>query len=79
MHPVNDGEGLFWGDAEVTYPDWVGTAQLDEKMTTPTIQDIVDLDHDEWLIVGIDIGGGESGHNVKVLAVRQDPNHAEGA
>ena len=68
------GDGFLWGDAEVTYPDWVGTAQLDEKMTTPTIHDLVDLDYEEWLIVGIDIGGGETNHDIKVLAVRQDPN-----
>ena len=22
-----------WGHAAVTYPDWVGTAQLDQKLT----------------------------------------------
>ena len=67
-------EGYLWGDAEVTYPDWVGTAQLDEKMTTPSIHDVIDLDHDEWMIVGLDIGGGEHDHDIRVMAVRKDPN-----
>ncbi|RDH75497.1 hypothetical protein DVS77_26215 [Mycolicibacterium moriokaense] len=61
-----------WGDAKVTYPDWVGTAQLDQKLTGPVdIYDLTGVDRDEWLIIGLDFGGGESGmHNPHVIAVR---------
>jgi hypothetical protein len=30
---MDDGE--IWGEASVSFPDWKGTAQLDERMTTP--------------------------------------------
>jgi hypothetical protein len=61
-----------WGDASVTYPDWIGTAQLDEKMTgTVDIYSLTGIDREEWLIVGLDFGGGESGwHEPDVIAVR---------
>lgn len=62
-----------WTDAKVTYPDWVGTAQLDEKMTgDESIYTITGVDRDEWQIVGLDIGAGESGtHAPHVIAVRR--------
>jgi hypothetical protein len=28
-------DGELWGDARVTFPDWKGTAQLDERKTVP--------------------------------------------
>lgn len=65
-------EGYLWGAAQVTYPDWVGTAQLDEKLTEPTIRDAIDLDQDEWVIIGLDIGGGEHSHSLRVVAVHRD-------
>jgi hypothetical protein len=60
-----------WGDASVTYPDWSGTAQLDQKMTgTVDVYTLTGIDFDEWQIVGLDFGGSESGmHNVHVIAV----------
>lgn len=50
-------DGFLWGDAEVTYPDWNGTAQLDERMTGVHLNDLVGLDSGEWMIIGLDIGG----------------------
>ncbi|QZH58868.1 hypothetical protein K1X22_21820 [Mycolicibacterium farcinogenes] len=62
-----------WGDAEVTHTDWTGTAALDEKLTGPTdIYDYTGVDRDEWTIVGLDFGGGETGmHTPSVIAVRE--------
>jgi hypothetical protein len=59
----------IWGDAEVTYPDWQGTIQVDERRTGTQLDELVGLDFDRWGIVGIDIGGGESAHTLHVLAV----------
>jgi hypothetical protein len=64
--------GYIWGEAEVTYPDLQGTAQLDERKTGRQIEEIVGLDSDEWLVVGLDIGGGEHSHDLKVIAVKQE-------
>ncbi|WP_336853840.1 hypothetical protein [Sinomonas albida] len=63
---------FIWGKAEVTYPDWVGTAQLDQRLTGPRLEQLVNLDPDEWMIIGIDIGGGESGHELRVIAISTD-------
>ncbi|WP_423488472.1 hypothetical protein [Mycobacteroides sp. PCS013] len=62
-----------WGDAVVTYPDWIGTAQIDQKMAeSGSVYQLTGLDPAEWLIVGLDFGGGESGmHNPHVIAVRR--------
>lgn len=62
-------DGYIWGDAEVTYPDWQGTAQLDQRMTTAGLEEVVGLDRKKWFVVGIDIGGGEHEHQLRVLAV----------
>ncbi|MFE7721903.1 hypothetical protein ACFU44_22990 [Nocardia rhizosphaerihabitans] len=60
----------IWGDASVTYPDWKGTAQLDERMTAPWegLARTVGLPSDQWQVVGFSIGGGESGYHLQVLA-----------
>jgi hypothetical protein len=58
-----------WGDASVTYPDWVGTAQLDRRITAPSLGEVIGLDRDEWHIIGFDIGGGERAHHLRVVAV----------
>lgn len=59
----------IWGDAAVTYPDWQGTIQVDERRTGTQLDELVGLDFDRWGIVGIDIGGGEHSHTLHVLAV----------
>jgi hypothetical protein len=66
-------DGFLWGDAEVTYPDWKGTAQLDQRMTGDrSLNEIVGLDRDKWFIIGLDIGGGEHAHDLHVVAVHRD-------
>lgn len=51
-----------WGPAEVTYPDWQGTMQIDERMTRPwDLYEFTKIDHDRWTIIGFDWGAGESG------------------
>ncbi|GGH44907.1 hypothetical protein [Microbacterium album] len=65
-------EGFVWRDAEVTYPDWKGTAQLDQKMTGRSPERTVGLNPDEWRIIGFDIGGGETGHELHVVAVHRE-------
>lgn len=60
-----------WGHAEVSHPDWTGTAQLDQKMTgNVNVYSLTGIDHEEWQIIGLDFGGGETGmHNLHVIAV----------
>ncbi|WP_138758740.1 hypothetical protein [Modestobacter altitudinis] len=70
-------DGFLWGEAEVTYPDWVGTAQLDKRMTGPSLNDLVGLNHDDWFIIGLDIGGGEHSHALRVIAIPQGAETAE--
>lgn len=65
-------EGFIWRAAEVTYADWSGNAQLDQRMTADGLEQYVGLDPDEWMIVGFDIGGGEHGHELRVIAVPHD-------
>lgn len=62
-----------WGPAEVGFPDWKGTIQLDEKMTgDDSIYTLTGVDRDVWQIVGLDIGAGESGtFQPHVIAVRR--------
>jgi hypothetical protein len=62
-----------WGDASVGHPDWIGTAQLDQKITgTVDVYSLTGIDPEEWLIIGLDFGGGDTGwHNPHVIAVRK--------
>jgi hypothetical protein len=48
-------DGFIWAAAEVTYRDWDGTAHIDERMTGAQLNELVGLDSDEWMIVGLDI------------------------
>ena len=63
-------DGEIWGEASVTYPDWRGTAQLDERMTVPWegLARTVGLDGQQWQVVGFSIGGGEHGYNLRIYA-----------
>lgn len=63
---------FIWEAARVTYPDWNGNAQLDQRMTAAGLEELVGLDPDEWMIAGFDIGGGESGQFLRVVAVSRD-------
>ena len=67
-------DGEVWGEASVTYPDWQGTAQLDERLTVPWagLARSVGLDRDKWQVVGFSIGGGEHGYNLRVVATPLD-------
>jgi hypothetical protein len=62
-----------WDDASVKHPDWIGTTQLDQKMTgTVDVYSLTGIDWEKWLIVGLDFGGGESGmYEPEVIAVRK--------
>lgn len=64
-------DAFEWGPAEVAYPDWKGTAQIDEKLTgEESIYTIAGIDQDEWTIIGLDFGGGESGfHSPEIVVV----------
>lgn len=62
----------IWGDAEVAYPDWQGTIQVDKRRTATQLDELVGLDSDSWGIVGIEIRGVESGHTLHVLAVDKE-------
>ena len=55
----------------MTYPDWRGTAQIDEKYTgDESIYTIAGVDQDEWTIIGLDLGGGERGfHKPEIIVV----------
>lgn len=61
----------YWRDAEVTYPDWVGTAQLDQRLTAAGIEEVVGLNRDEWMVIGLELGGGEGSHDLHVIAVHR--------
>jgi hypothetical protein len=62
---------MIWTEARVTYPDWSGTAQLDQRMTGPDalLEKVVGLDPMKWQVIGLAFGGGESTHNLKVIAI----------
>ncbi|WP_218220235.1 hypothetical protein [Nesterenkonia sp. Act20] len=63
-------EPFIWRDAEVTYPDWSGTAQLDERKTnTETIDQRLGLGENEH-VVGLDIGGGERHQSLHVIVAQ---------
>lgn len=62
-------DGQLWDEASVTYPDMKGTAQLDVSMTRARIEQLVGLDDDKWQVIGLDIGGGETDHGLRVIAV----------
>ncbi|PPF36351.1 hypothetical protein [Rathayibacter sp. AY1A3] len=69
-------KGELWGDARVGFPDWSGTAQLDQRRTgeRARLEDVIGLDHEEWMILGIELGGGEvehGRHDLHVVAVRR--------
>lgn len=65
-------ENRILSKAEVTYPDWNGTVQLDQRMTAPGLGEVIGLDSDKWMVVAFDIGGGEreqGRHTLNVYAV----------
>ncbi len=67
-------DGELWGDARVTFSDWKGTAQLDERKTVPWqgLAGTVGLDADKWQVVGFSIGAGEHGFNLRIAAAPRD-------
>ena len=69
---MDDGE--LWGEASVSFPDWKGTAQLDERITIPWegLARTLGLDHEHWQVVGFSIGGGENGYDLKLYATPAD-------
>jgi hypothetical protein len=71
-------DGFVWDEASVSYPDWSGNAQLDQRRTSAGLEEIVGLDPEIWMAIGLDIGGGESSHELRVVAVHRDLFTAEG-
>jgi hypothetical protein len=67
VEPMTDG--YLWNEASVTYPDMKGTAELDISMAQRPIAHLVGLDEDEWSVIGLDIGGGEMPHHLRVIAI----------
>jgi hypothetical protein len=63
-------DGQLWGDAGVTFPDWKGTAQLDERKTVPWdgLARTFGLDTDSWQVVGFSVSGGEHGFDLRIVA-----------
>lgn len=64
----------IWGEASVTFPDWNGTAQLDERKTVPWkgLARTFGLDREQWQVVGFSIGGGELGYQLRVYAAPRE-------
>lgn len=60
-----------WGPAAVTYPDWQGTVQIDEKLTGDVdMYTLAGIDRDEWSIIGLEWSGGERGwHDLHLIVV----------
>ena len=64
-------EGFIWRAAEGRSYGWNGTAQLDHRRSADLAQ-LAGLDSEKWLVVAFDIGGGENGHDLRVVAVDRD-------
>ncbi len=64
-------DGFVWRAAEVTFSDWNGTAQLNQWRSAD-LAELAGLDSEKWLIVGFEIGGGERGHHLRVVALHRD-------
>lgn len=64
-------EPYDWGPASVTYGDWHGTFQIDQKQTgTTNMYTLTGVDREQWVIIGLDWGGGETGwHDLHVVVV----------
>lgn len=62
-------EPYVWREAAVSFPDFKGTAQLDEKKTGRSGFAMAGIDPEKWLVVGLDIGGGEGGQTANVVAI----------
>lgn len=68
MVPAMTDESV-WGDVQITYPGWKGTAQLDQSMTQRPIAELIGVEPNDWMAIGIEIGGGEGSHHLRVYAV----------
>lgn len=69
-----------WGPAEVTYPDWQGTFQIDQRITGPDdVYSLSGIDSEEWTIIGLDWGAGEheyGWHDLHVIAVPKGKDYS---
>lgn len=59
----------IWDDPSIEFPDWQGKLQVDQRKTGPLLNDLIGLDFDRWLIVGLHVTGGERKPKLHVLAV----------
>lgn len=63
---------LLLGPAAVRWNDYVGTAAADDANAlqgAPSLYEVADLDREQWLIVGVDLGVWEREPRVTVYAV----------
>jgi hypothetical protein len=51
---------------------WHGVARLEQRSTDLSLEESVGLSPDSWKIVGMDLGGGECDHGLRVMAVRRN-------
>lgn len=75
---MNEDEEV-WGPANVLFPDWKGSVQLDYRMTGPwDLYDAIGLDKENWVLVGLSIHSGEDGsRSMNVYATPYDAWHKE--
>ena len=64
-------DGVVWRAAGVDSPNWIGTAQLNQRRSAD-LAELAGLDSAKWLVVGFEIGGGGHGHDLRVVAVDRD-------
>lgn len=65
------GTDYEWSGASVSFPDWKGTFQIDQRLTRPyDLYKSAGVDPAQWTIIGFDWGAGETGvHTMHAIVV----------